>query len=253
MDKSGLEQVSTSDLVHLRKSITRELKTRKRDYQRRLKDRSAPYNYDIEQCLTANAKTLTAIPDNVRKSHPAEKRKYLKYLLKQDWSHLFNCHSSERKFYVYYHTDPRNKAFSSYKELGGVSFMPFYVGKGTGNRAYNMKRNQGHGINLKEMLDLEYTPDDIVHIVKDNLTESEALELESKLIYFFGTIYETEQKGVLLNLDIGKRPLFNCHIKIPKKTTIYTGMTPEEKKIAKAKAKQIREERAKAKLKDKGD
>ena len=34
------------------------------------------------------------------------------------------------------------------------------------------------------------------------------MEIESKLIYFFGTIYEGGRKGTLLNLDLSKRPNF---------------------------------------------
>jgi hypothetical protein len=34
------------------------------------------------------------------------------------------------------------------------------------------------------------------------------MELEAKLIYFFGTIYEKNRKGLLLNLDLSKRPDF---------------------------------------------
>ena len=39
-----------------------------------------------------------------------------------------------------------------------------------------------------------------------NLTETEALEMESKLIYFFGTKFELERKGILVNLSFPPRP-----------------------------------------------
>lgn len=48
----------------------------------------------------------------------------------------------------------------------------------------------------------------VVHIFKRDMTEALALELEAKLIYFFGTIYEKDKLGTLLNLDECKRPLF---------------------------------------------
>jgi hypothetical protein len=52
------------------------------------------------------------------------------------------------------------------------------------------------------------TKTEIVHIIAEKLTENEAFELEAKLIYFFGTIYEEARNGVLLNLDLSLRPAF---------------------------------------------
>ena len=132
--------------------------------------------------------------------------RYLDGLLDQDWSHLFSGDDTP-KYYVYVHYAPNNKAvrYVGEKAVLRLSGLPFYVGKGVGDRAFDLKRNQGHGATIKELL-LRHKPNDIVSIIKDGLTEAQALELESKLIYFFGTRYESGRRGLLVNLDIPKRP-----------------------------------------------
>jgi len=142
---------------------------------------------------------------------------YLPYLLSQDWTHLhkYDWLDEEKKYYVYAHTDPlkQNTHISQRLIVPGI---PFYIGKGTGNRAWDLKRNQGHGKKIKEVS--LYVPEkDIVFIIKDNLTEEQALILESKLIYFFGTIYGLRKKGVLYNLNEERTPVFSKHKYITKK------------------------------------
>jgi hypothetical protein len=74
---------------------------------------------------------------------------------------------------------------------------PFYIGKGTGSRAYD------HIINpdltrkyqtIKEILDAGRKP--LIEILVDELTESQALRIEAELISAFGTI---ESGGLLTN------------------------------------------------------
>jgi len=128
-------------------------------------------------------------------------------LMAEDWSHLFPVGCEERRFYVYCHADPRGKKLSKpYGEFQvHIPGTPFYIGKGTGRRAWDLSRNEGHGVMLKQLRDLGIADSQIVTIIRDNLTEREALELESKWIYFFGTKFETERKGILLNLDFPPR------------------------------------------------
>lgn len=68
------------------------------------------------------------------------------------------------KFYVYTHSE---------SETGRV----FYVGKGTGKRAWSSDRHPNWRSHVQG-LDAEYT----VEIVADNLTETEALQVEEELI-----------------------------------------------------------------------
>mgnify|MGYP000373087046 CR=1 FL=1 len=62
---------------------------------------------------------------------------------------------------------------------------------------------------IKEALDKGYEKKDIVKIVFSGLSERKALEIESKLILFFGSIYERKKGASLYNLDIPSRPKFN--------------------------------------------
>ena len=161
-------------------------------------------------------KSMDFLPSHIQpmQAHPNERHKfnrhhlwYLNILLDQDWSELFTG-SQERKFYVYAHHFEKGRQVRFVDERVHISLpgLPFYIGKGTGDRAYDLKRNQGHGKQIKALVDSGSAKDSIVKILKSGLTEPEALELESKLIYFFGTQYEPGRKGLLLNLDIPARP-----------------------------------------------
>lgn len=142
----------------------------------------------------------------------------------EDWRFLFpNANDKERRYYVYYHSDPTcdvlpyGQSDSSRLKMS-VRFKgkPFYIGKGTGDRYRNMSgRSTSHISRVKSYLEAGFCNDDVFHICEDNLTEMEALELESKLITFFGCESEITigkryfngfNKGILINSDIGKRP-----------------------------------------------
>lgn len=133
---------------------------------------------------------------------PHRKRAWSK-IESQDWSDVYPEHGGDKKFYVYAHIDPMSKHHIT---IGDFRFsgIPFYIGKGTGSRAWDLKRNEGHGAELRRLKKCGVQPESIVYIVKDGLTESEALCLEAKLIYFFGTRFSNEKNGVLVNLEVPK-------------------------------------------------
>jgi hypothetical protein len=139
---------------------------------------------------------------------PHERLPYLRILLSQDWSALWPGCDEVRKYCVYAHVSPAARIIPLPRSLGGLCRMPFYIGKGTLSRAHDLERNQGHGIRIRQLLSEGYPKPQIVSILSCNLSEAQAFELEAKLIYFFGTIYEKSRKGVLLNLDISLRPKF---------------------------------------------
>lgn len=142
-------------------------------------------------------------------SYNKHRLKELDALMAQDWGHLFQEGDAERKYYVYSHVYPgmKDKDFRIDGEFKlSMPGLPFYIGKGCGARAWDMKRNEGHGVELRQLLARGHTPEQIVCVVRDGLTEREALEIESKLIYFFGTKFERDRKGLLVNLDVPKRP-----------------------------------------------
>ena len=134
---------------------------------------------------------------------------YFDALMAQDWSHVYPDECQSGEFYVYAHVNPSARVFIASKKFGGnYGGEPFYIGKGCGNRAYNLKRNQGHGKMIKQCLDSGWNSNDIVKIVMGGISEKKALEIESKLIHFFGTLYEERPHGILLNLEVPKVPEF---------------------------------------------
>lgn len=125
--------------------------------------------------------------------------KCLEELLSDDWSSLYPESNGDSKYYVYAHVDRCKGGFKA----GGIEFggIPFYIGKGEGRRAFDLKRNEGHGAELRRILNSGRQPGDIVNVLIDGLTESHALCIESKLIHFFGTRFDSQKNGVLVNLS----------------------------------------------------
>jgi len=164
---------------------------------------------------TAHGIKQKNIPDSVRpissgKNRYAKRIKYLRFILEQKWEYLFDDYKldEERKYYVYAHSDPTMTEFDI-SGLTNIIGIPFYIGKGCGDRHLGLTRNQGHDVKMRDILRKGCQKEKIVQIVKDNLTEREALALESKLIYLFQTVYENQLCGVLYNLDLGRRPDFD--------------------------------------------
>jgi hypothetical protein len=88
----------------------------------------------------------------------------------------------DKSFYVYAHYNNDTNEF------------PFYIGKGKGSRAYNKTQRS-------ELWKEKASNGLLVKILKDNLTENEAYDLEIKLIKQYGRIlYEN---GTLVNIAPG--------------------------------------------------
>lgn len=112
--------------------------------------------------------------------------------------------NENRKFYVYLHCNPLfklkadNNGKIAFASTLGIEYLPFYVGKGEGDRAYDLNRNESH---RKKRQFIERANKEVqVKILFDNLTEREALMIESKLIDIFGLM---SFGGWLVNLDEG--------------------------------------------------
>ncbi len=93
---------------------------------------------------------------------------------------------AENPFYVYALKDPREKPSK-----------PFYIGKGTGNRAWEHQLNLDDSEKGALIADIIESGNKVIHtIISDNLTEQQALKIEAELISAFGI---RSQGGLLTN------------------------------------------------------
>jgi len=195
-----IKKSNVTKLIEIKKNISKEI-----DQEICLRERTG---IAIKQ-ITKNVPSKQLIPIPAQKVRFAQRIKYIRHILNQKWGFLFDDikTSEERIFYVYAHVDPSIKLFDLSTDLNIVGF-PFYIGKGTGERAWDLSRNQGHGAKIREVVLKGFSSQRIVNIVRPNLTEAEAYELEAKLIYIFQTVYEDQVNGVLFNIDKERRPKF---------------------------------------------
>lgn len=93
---------------------------------------------------------------------------------------------AQNPFYVYALKDPRTKPAK-----------PFYIGKGTGNRAWEHQNNPDDSEKGQTIQDILASELSVLHtIIADNLTEQHALKIEAELISAFGI---RSQGGLLTN------------------------------------------------------
>lgn len=166
---------------------------------------------NINELMTLQNKIHSQIISlRVAKDGSARERKLKRFnacknIVETDISDLYSDLSLDMEpvYYIYAHCDDRQIAASkdgitTYAATMGLSHRPFYIGKGTGDRAYNLNRNETHR-KVRQRL-AEFNKEVNVVIIKDKLTELDALCLESKLIDIFGVI---GKGGTLVNLDEG--------------------------------------------------
>lgn len=108
---------------------------------------------------------------------------------------------AQNPFYVYALKDPRSKPA-----------RPFYIGKGTGNRAWEHQINiddSEKGRVIKEIFESEHK---VIHtIISDNLSEQQALKIEAELIAAFGI---RSQGGMLTNRVKPNPENISKHVKL---------------------------------------
>jgi hypothetical protein len=210
-----LSELPTSALLALKSALLEELQQRKKrgfvDYRLRQHQDYLALGYEpILPEKTSQTQSCVAIPLKARTPERGYSIRYLPNLLRQNWYHLFpTADDTQKRCYVYAHVDPR-KGRTTLAPLGvTLPGAPFYIGKGAGQRAYDLKRNDGHRKILTAIRAAGFPDELIVHILTKPITELQALTLEAKLIYFFGSIYEhAERPGCLINLADHIRPNF---------------------------------------------
>lgn len=108
---------------------------------------------------------------------------------------------TQNPFYVYALKDPREKPSK-----------PFYIGKGTGNRAWEHQTNIDESEKGRLIKEIQASGHSVLHtIIADNLTEHQALKIEAELISAFGI---RSQGGLLTNRVRPNTENINRHIKL---------------------------------------
>lgn len=109
-----------------------------------------------------------------------------------------------RSYYVYALKDPRKNPV-----------LPFYIGKGTGTRAWDHTASVDETAKGRRIAEIVASKHEVVTtILADELTEVQALKLESELISSFGT----EQTGGFLTNTVipsGKTKATRSDMKVP--------------------------------------
>lgn len=208
MNRFQLAHLPTQDLIQLRRDVNRALSDRhasegkhhaRLDFIASLKPQTLQPHHEI---TAHNCSAILRIPRfDVHKTANlyANKARYLPAFLAQDWG---AGAPEQGDHYVYVHVDPEGFCFCAAESAGGnFGGLPFYIGKGIGSRAFDLKRNEGHWKLIRALLKKGFTSEHIARIILTGLSEKTALDYERKLICFFGTMYD-ETPGPLVNLAV---------------------------------------------------
>lgn len=125
-------------------------------------------------------------------------------IIQCDLSDIFQ-HTGETKYYVYAHCNPTKPlkvnryAQHLFAAQLGLLYEPFYIGKGCGQRCSEIIRRNDSYRKVKQQITKRNKEIHVV-VIRDGITENQALGIEGKLIDIFGL---RSYKGLLVNLDEG--------------------------------------------------
>lgn len=150
------------------------------------------------------SKPLTFASSNYNAEHIIP---FLDVMYNMPSNYISLVENNTSNYYVYAHCDPRKplNIRSNLKHLFlaskfGLKFEPFYIGKGVGNRANDLNRNDSHR-KIRSLIRKD-NKEVVVSILDKNLSEADALHKESALIDILG-LKSILQSGLLVNLDEG--------------------------------------------------
>jgi len=189
--KPFLDLLSTAQLVQLRKKCDQAIK--------RKQPRKCKQQFDQELL-----KALGLVKQSELRQSP---KTAFRAIMADDWTNLFTGPDDDTDHFVYFHVDPRHTRKDQIRfnlqEFFGVSYqlpIPFYVGMGKGDRAYNFHRQKFHTELLSALLSEGFTRDAIVYVIEKDMSWQAARELESKFILYFGcTSFRVKTNGKRLS------------------------------------------------------
>jgi len=163
---------------------------------------------DIDKLLNCLKSRAGELKKSNKKQIMDEQLLAIQKIYATDISHIYRdeIEDSSREYYVYAHCDSSKNiiagkgAKTTFTATLGMQHPPFYIGKGKGDRAYNIKRNGYHQKVNNKLSGFNKQVE--VCILVERLTSNEALAIESKLIDIFDL---QSRGGTLVNLDEGKK------------------------------------------------
>lgn len=181
--------------------------------------------------LLRNNESLRISNARYKNRMQAIEREYdaIQLIYASDISSLYQSDTEDRTYYVYVHCNPLQQLNikQDAKHLFCASTLrlnctPFYVGKGMGDRCYDLNRNEGHR-KIKQHIN-KAGGEVVVVKLFEGLTEREALALEAKLIDILG-LKQLHNANTLVNLDEGYHPLSRRALYVGKDVKWYLNRT----------------------------
>ena len=104
---------------------------------------------ELQKKINSQLSSLRVAVDGSAKERKMKRFDACRHIFETDISYLYAdlCLDPLPVYYVYAHCEPKAIAIgrdglTSWAATLGLQYRPFYIGKGTGDRAYNLNRNE---------------------------------------------------------------------------------------------------------------